>query len=128
MGVARDFDIFDYLIFSATLLISVIIGLYHAFHKGGQKTTKEFLLGDREMPIIPSALSLLVSFQSGILILGISSEMYVRGVTYAWYVLGICIGLPLAAFVYQPVFYNLKLISAFEVCQLLVGKHEFVSF
>lgn len=115
MGLSRNFDIFDYLIFGATLLASVIIGLYHAFNKGGQKTTKEFLLGDREMPIIPSALSLLVSFQSGILILGISSEMYVKGITYAWYIIGICIGLPLAAFVYQPVFYELKLVSAYEV-------------
>jgi len=118
MGLARGFDVFDYLLLGATLLISVIIGLYYAFNKGGQKTTKDFLLGGRKMPVIPTALSLLVSFQSGILILGVSSEMYMKGTTYFWYTIGVILGIPMAMFIYLPVFYNLKLVSAYEYLEL----------
>ena len=38
-------------------------------------------VGDRKMPVLPTAFSLLVSFQSGILFLGVSSEMYVKAPT-----------------------------------------------
>lgn len=105
----------DYAIFVATLVVSVLIGVYFALAKGGQRSTKEFFLGDRQMPIIPTALSLLVSFQSGILILGVSSEMYMKGTNFIFYVLGVVIALPLAALIYQPIFYKLQLTSAYEV-------------
>lgn len=43
-----------------------------------------YLMGSRKMPLIPVALSLLVSFQSAILILGDSAEMYTRGTVRIW--------------------------------------------
>lgn len=105
----------DYVIFLGTLVISVAIGVYFAFEKGGQKTTKQFLLGDRNMPVLPTALSLMVSFLSGILILGISSEMYMKGTNFIFHVFGMIVALPIAAIVYLPIFYRLKLTSAYEV-------------
>ena len=43
--MARNFDAYDYLVFAGTLIISMGIGVFFAFHKGGQTTTKQFLLG-----------------------------------------------------------------------------------
>uniref|UniRef100_A0A914UKK3 Sodium-coupled monocarboxylate transporter 1 n=1 Tax=Plectus sambesii TaxID=2011161 RepID=A0A914UKK3_9BILA len=108
----------DYVIFLGTLVISVAIGVYFAFADGGQKTTKQFLLGDRNMPVLPTALSLMVSFLSGILVLGISSEMYMKGTNFIFHVFGMLVALPIAAIVYLPIFYKLKLTSAYEYLEM----------
>ena len=38
---------YDYLIFIATLVVSLGIGLYFSFAGGKQRTTKEYLMGNR---------------------------------------------------------------------------------
>ncbi|XP_071086272.1 sodium-dependent multivitamin transporter-like [Haliotis cracherodii] len=72
-------SIVDYVVFGATILMSLGIGLYFALSGGRQRSTSEFLVGGRDMQIIPVALSLVVSFESSIMILGIPAEVYVYG-------------------------------------------------
>jgi len=50
----------DYVVFSLVLLLSAAIGFYYACTGGKQKTTKEYLLADRNMHWIPVAISLAV--------------------------------------------------------------------
>ena len=45
--MATGFEWYDYLIFIGTLVVSLGIGLYFSFAGGKQKTTKEYLMGDR---------------------------------------------------------------------------------
>ena len=52
----------DYVVFSASILISIGVGIYHAIAKGGQNTTDKYLLGDRKMHFLPVTISL-VSIQ-----------------------------------------------------------------
>ena len=47
----------DYLVFSTTLLVSVLVGVYHAW-KGANQSTGDYLLGGRQMTMLPIALSL----------------------------------------------------------------------
>lgn len=49
--------------------------------KSGVKTSQkdEYMMGGRKMPPIPVALSLLTTFLSGILMLGVPAEMFERG-------------------------------------------------
>lgn len=47
----------DYLIFSLTLALSLLIGIYHAW-KGAANSTDEYLLGGKTMGIFPIAMSL----------------------------------------------------------------------
>ena len=61
----------DYLVFAATLVISLGIGVYHSLAGGKQQTTDEYLLGDRQMRLIPVTMSMMVGF---ILISSIVSE------------------------------------------------------
>ncbi|XP_048239282.1 sodium-dependent multivitamin transporter-like [Haliotis rufescens] len=75
----NSFSIVDYVVFGATILMSLGIGLYFALSGGRQRSTSEFLVGGRNMQIIPVALSLVVSFESSIMILGIPAEVYVYG-------------------------------------------------
>lgn len=44
----------------------------------------EYMMGGRKMPPIPVALSLLTTFLSGILMLGVPAEMFQRGTGQIW--------------------------------------------
>ena len=68
--------------FSITLAGSLGIGLYYACAGGKQKTTNEYLMGDRNLKIIPVAISLLVSFISSTAIMGTPAEMYAYGTQF----------------------------------------------
>lgn len=74
------FGIVDYVVFSVMMLISALIGIWYGCGPGGkQKTTAEYLLGDRQMKNWPVAISLLVSYLSAITLLGVPSEIYTYG-------------------------------------------------
>ena len=65
MSDYTEFRWYDYVIFAATLAISLGIGIYYALTGGKQKTTKEYLLANRNMGTFPVALSIYVSHISG---------------------------------------------------------------
>ena len=47
----------DYFLFALTLLVSSLVGIYHAWH-GASGSTSDYLMGGRKMPIFPVAMSL----------------------------------------------------------------------
>uniref|UniRef100_A0A915D2Y8 Sodium-dependent multivitamin transporter n=1 Tax=Ditylenchus dipsaci TaxID=166011 RepID=A0A915D2Y8_9BILA len=110
-------SVLDYAVFGFSLLISLVTGIYHAIRSrlllkgddGIKRTAKdEFLIGGRQMPRIPIALSLLTSFLSGILMLGLPAEIFQRG-THIWmsFIVGGLASL-ITAIVFLPVFYKIK--------------------
>jgi predicted permease len=57
----RGFMWADYLVFVAVLLVSIGIGVFYAFFaKSKQKTTSEFLMGNRQMNYLSLSISLTV--------------------------------------------------------------------
>lgn len=77
----NTFGIADYSFFGSTLLASAAIGIYVSLRdrKSKKDSAAEVLLGGRNMPVIPTALSLLTSFLSGITLLAMPAEAYQRG-------------------------------------------------
>ena len=114
-AAVKRLHIADYLIFAATIIISLGIGLYHALSKGGQRTTGEYFMGGRGLQTLPVALSILVSFISAIMVLGTPAEMYTQGTQMALKTIGYCLGLGLSSMLMVPLFYGLKITSSFEV-------------
>ncbi|KAI0242896.1 Sodium-dependent multivitamin transporter, partial [Lamellibrachia satsuma] len=108
----------DYAVFVLVLAVPAWIGLYYGCTGGKQNTTKEFLMADRNMGVLPVSLSLLATFVSAITVLGTPAEMYVFGTQYWMIWIGYVIMIPLTAYFFLPVFYNLKLTSVFEVSHL----------
>ena len=53
-------------------------GFYHALSGGKQKTPTEYFMANHKLRTIPVALSILVSFVSGVVVLGTPAEMYTR--------------------------------------------------
>ncbi|XP_076438939.1 sodium-coupled monocarboxylate transporter 1-like [Babylonia areolata] len=110
----RHFQVWDYVVFALMLAVSAAIGVFYGCRGGRQKTTKEFLMANRSMSIVPVAISILVSFMSAILILGTPAEMYTAGTQYFIYLGGMLLAIVIAALVFVPLLYPLKLTSSFE--------------
>ncbi|XP_072017033.1 sodium-coupled monocarboxylate transporter 1-like [Amphiura filiformis] len=104
----------DYIVFSVFLAVSAGTGLYHGFAKGGQQTTQSFLLADRSVFSLPVAMTLLASFISPITLLGIPAEIYTYGGLYLDFLFSQCLLYPSIVFIFVPVFYGLKITSAYE--------------
>ena len=111
----RVFSGADYAVFACTLLISSGIGVYHALTGGRQRTTSEFLLADRNMNPIPVAISLVASFISAITFLGTPAENYIYGCMFWLYGLAYILTGLFTWRGFMPVFFRLKVTSAFEV-------------
>ena len=109
------FGAVDFAVFAIMLLLSALIGIYHAFTGGRQRTTKEFLFANRGMMGIPVALSLLASFMSAITILGVPSEIYIFGTQYWLIIASYVILFPAVALVFVPVFRAVEISSSYEV-------------
>jgi sodium-coupled monocarboxylate transporter 8/12 len=76
---------------------------------------QEYMLANGQMSGIPVAFSLMASFMSAITILGVSSENYMYGTQFMLINISYLLGTPIAAYVYLPVFYRLRVTSVYEV-------------
>jgi sodium-coupled monocarboxylate transporter 8/12 len=76
----------DFTVLATSLTLSIATGIYHAMRsrsllqdKRLKSAKDEYLMGSRQMPLVPVALSLLTTFNSGILMLGAPAEIFQRG-------------------------------------------------
>jgi Na+/proline symporter len=54
-----SFSNVDYVLFATMMLLSLLIGVYYGFFaKRKQNTTVEYLLGSKNLKVIPTAISL----------------------------------------------------------------------
>ena len=97
------------------LAMSACIGIFYAIKDRNNLNTKEFLLAGGKMNPIPVALSILASFMSAITLLGTPAEMYNYSTMYFYIGLGYLLVVAAAAHIFIPVFYKLRVTSAYEV-------------
>jgi len=106
----------DYVVLAAFLAISLGIGVYHSLTGGRQRTTEEFIMANRRLGIIPTTLSLFVSFQSAIAMLGFTAEMYVYGVQFMiWAPTGYALSTMFVERLVIPWIFPLQLVSVNDV-------------
>lgn len=123
----RQFETWDWVLFAAMLAVSAGIGVFYALKDMfGKKanSTGEFLMGGRNMQLLPVAVSILVSFMSAILILGTPAEMYTAGTLYFMYLLGMILAIILSSALFVPLLYPLTLTSSFEVIRIFFTVKE----
>lgn len=108
------FSVADYVVFALALLLSAAIGVYYGCTGGKQKTVSEFLMADRQMKLLPAAMSILASFMSAISMLGTPAEIYKYGTMYLWIVISYVFTILISAYIYIPVFFRLGVTSAYE--------------
>ncbi|XP_046352870.1 sodium-dependent multivitamin transporter-like [Haliotis rufescens] len=121
-GVKKTFSIVDYGCFGATLAVSIAIGIYYAIKDNQSTSTKNYLLGGRQMSIVPVSLSILVTSFSATTLLGMPAEVYSYNTMIWWMCLSASIGLVIAATVFVPFFYNLNVTSIYEYLGMRFGR------
>jgi len=121
-GKIKLFTTWDYVLFTATLLVSAVIGIVFAIKDRNNHSTQEFLLGGRKMSVLPVAFSLMVTFMSAITLLGNPAEIYLYNTMFWWLCGAFFIAMIFAAVVFIPFFYNLGVLSTFEFLQMRFGK------
>lgn len=109
----QNFGTPDYTVFVAMLALCGSIGIYFGFVKKSS-TVDEYLVGGRNMKVLPVGMSLIASFISGISLLGIPTEIYVHGTSYLFISFGIVLVGWVLNYVYLPVFHDLRLTSTYE--------------
>ena len=109
----------DYLVFSLSLLISILIGVYFAVVEKRTNVTRssDFLMAGRNAQAVPVAMSMLASFTSAIFILGVPAEIYLHGTMFSVTGVGWAVSAVIGAHVYVPIFHRMGITSAYEASQ-----------
>lgn len=110
----NSFHVADYAIFALALILSLSIGVYHAI-KGRKLKNNEYLIGDRQFSVLPVSISIIVTFTSGIGLLGTPAEVYAFGAQYSMHIFGVLLGNILGMYMFVPLFYPHKFTSCYEV-------------
>ncbi|XP_060065714.1 sodium-coupled monocarboxylate transporter 1-like [Ylistrum balloti] len=113
----------DYVIFIITLTFSLGIGLFYSLRGGNQRTTRQFILGDGNMWYFPLALSLMVSYESGIMMLGVPAEVYMYGMQWYMSSIGNLFGRIVALYLLIPSQRKLDVTSVYEYFELRYQSH-----
>jgi len=111
-------------VFSVMLALSSAIGLFFGIRakRKNLASADELLTGNRQLPLLPVALSLSASFTSATTILGIPAEVYTRGGEQWLWALGMFVCFPVVAFCILPIIYRLELTNAYEYLELRFNK------
>ncbi|XP_025411164.1 putative sodium-dependent multivitamin transporter [Sipha flava] len=116
------FGIVDYIVFGIMLMLSTFIGIYYRFTGGKQKTTQEYMLGNKNQGFLPVSFSLMASFMSAITLFGVSAEMYSYGTLFVVINVSYILGTPIIAYVFLPVFFKLGNLSVYEYLEKRFGR------
>ncbi|XP_063977413.1 putative sodium-dependent multivitamin transporter [Diachasmimorpha longicaudata] len=112
----------DWLTIGIMLAISAGIGIYYRFSGGRQKTAEEYFAADRSTGVSMIAIAMMVACFSAISLLGTTGEVYSNGAIFIVLFFGILTGTPIIAYLYLPVFYELKTLSVFEYLEKRFGQ------
>ncbi|XP_028027941.1 sodium-coupled monocarboxylate transporter 1-like isoform X1 [Bombyx mandarina] len=117
----QRFTYVDYAVFIMMLTICGLIGIYFGF-VNKQKSTQDYLMGGRNMKLVPVCFSLVASFISGISLLGTPTELYLFGTAYVFSLFGaVAMSLTLGS-TFLPVFHELQITSVYEYLELRYDK------
>ena len=115
----RRFGVWDYVVFSAMLAFSAIIGIYSALSGGRQSTADEVLLGNRRLNPIAVGLSIMASSISAIAIIATPAEIYNYNTMFGWVVVSYIPANLFISIFLLPVYGKLKITSIYEVKRYL---------
>ncbi|KFV67998.1 Sodium-coupled monocarboxylate transporter 2, partial [Dryobates pubescens] len=118
----KTFVAWDYAVFAALFLVCASIGVFFAVKERKKKTSKEFLVGGRQMTCGPIAFSLTTSFMSAVTVLGTPSEVYRYGASFVLFFLSYALVIIFTAELFLPVFYRSGITSTYEYLELRFNK------
>eukprot|EP00069_Balaena_mysticetus_P010346 bmy_06780T0 len=118
----KNFEVWDYVVFAALFVISSGIGVFFAIRERKKATSREFLVGGRQMTFGPVALSLTASFMSAVTVLGTPAEVYRFGASFVLFFIAYAFVIIFTSELFLPVFYRSGITSTYEYLQLRFNK------
>ncbi|XP_004369783.1 sodium-coupled monocarboxylate transporter 2 [Trichechus manatus latirostris] len=118
----KNFAIWDYVIFAALFVISSGIGVFFAIKERKKASSREFLVGGRQMSFGPVALSLTANFMSAVTVLGTPSDVYRFGASFVLFFIAYTFVIIFTSELFLPVFYRSGITSTYEYLQLRFNK------
>uniref|UniRef100_A0A8C9F4G0 Solute carrier family 5 member 12 n=1 Tax=Pavo cristatus TaxID=9049 RepID=A0A8C9F4G0_PAVCR len=118
----KKFVVWDYVVFAGLFLVCASIGVFFAIKERKKKTSKEFLVGGKQMSCGPIAFSLTSSFMSAVTVLGTPSEVYRYGASFVLFFLSYTFVIILTSEIFLPVFYRSDITSTYEYLELRFNK------
>ncbi|XP_017578344.1 sodium-coupled monocarboxylate transporter 2 [Pygocentrus nattereri] len=112
------FQVWDYVVFACLFAVSSGIGVFFAVKERKKVSSREFLVGGREMTCGPVALSLTASFMSAVTVIGAPSDVYRFGASYVIFGIAYMFVVILTAELFLPVFYRSGITSTYEYLEL----------
>uniref|UniRef100_A0A8C8UKL1 Solute carrier family 5 (sodium/glucose cotransporter), member 12 n=1 Tax=Peromyscus maniculatus bairdii TaxID=230844 RepID=A0A8C8UKL1_PERMB len=118
----KNFEAWDYVVFAGLFVISSGIGVFFAIKERKKATSREFLVGGRQMSFGPVALSLTASFMSAVTVLGTPAEVYRFGASFFLFIISYAFVVLCTSELFLPVFYRSGITSTYEYLQLRFNK------
>ncbi|XP_058519231.1 sodium-coupled monocarboxylate transporter 2 isoform X2 [Ochotona princeps] len=118
----KSFVVWDYVVFAALFIISSGIGVFFAIKERKKSSSREFLVGGRQMSFGPVALSLTASFMSAVTVLGTPSDVYRYGASFILFFIAYALVIIFTSELFLPVFYRSGITSTYEYLQLRFNK------
>lgn len=112
------FGLIDVSVFVASLLLSLLIGVWYAYRDRTNKSTDNYYYGNRNMSPVSVGVSIAVSFISAITVLGYPAETYMYGTVTMWYCFQLVIPNTIACLYYIPLVHRLKLKTIYQYLEL----------
>ncbi|CAF0741628.1 unnamed protein product [Adineta steineri] len=103
----------DYGVLILLLIFSGSIGIYHGCVRSKQTSTKEFLIADGQMRVLPTAMSLLASLTSAASLLGVPVEIYYYGTMFVYCIISWFFATYLTMKFFIPKFHSIGSISVY---------------
>ncbi|RXM34523.1 Sodium-coupled monocarboxylate transporter 2 [Acipenser ruthenus] len=116
------FSTWDYVVFAALFVVSSGIGIFFAVKERKKASSREFLVGGKQMSCVPVALSLTASFMSAVTVLGAPSEVYRFGGAFILFGFSYSMVVLFTAELFVPVFYRSGITSTYEYLELRFNK------
>uniref|UniRef100_A0A1B0CG03 Putative sodium-coupled monocarboxylate transporter 1 n=1 Tax=Lutzomyia longipalpis TaxID=7200 RepID=A0A1B0CG03_LUTLO len=112
---SQSFSLVDSVILILMLIISLGIGIYHGYaNRKTLKTEVEYLMGGKNMSVVPVGMSILASTLSAIGLMGVQTEMYLYGSTFAFSFFPFLVTALLFNRYILPIFYSLNITSMYH--------------
>ncbi|MGH0131366.1 UNVERIFIED_CONTAM: hypothetical protein FKN15_045917 [Acipenser sinensis] len=116
------FSTWDYVVFAALFVVSSGIGIFFAVKERKKASSREFLVGGKQMSCVPVALSLTASFMSAVTVLGTPSEVYRFGGAFVLFGFSYSMVVLFTSELFVPVFYRSGITSTYEYLELRFNK------
>ncbi|XP_070395527.1 sodium-coupled monocarboxylate transporter 2-like [Dermacentor albipictus] len=123
MAAASSFAALDYVVLTGLLALSAGIGAFFAWRDRRGQSNRQFLTANKQLGWLPVSASMVASVVSAIAILGLPSQVFVRGSTLWMYAVSSTLAILMAAFVFLPMYYNMDISSINEDSAKTTWRH-----